>query len=75
MSTSEMVSTDEAAAILGLSPKTLRGWRWLGRGPKYFKYGRVRSSAVRYHRDELARFKASNEFSGTFEYMQSIKLF
>jgi predicted site-specific integrase-resolvase len=48
-----LVNETEAARILGLSVKTLRRWRWVGRGPAYRKIG----SAVRYHPDEdLAAF-------------------
>ena len=48
-----LVNETEAARILGLSVKTLRRWRWAGRGPAYRKIG----SAVRYHPDEdLAAF-------------------
>lgn len=48
-----LLNEHEAARILGLSVKTLRRWRWAGRGPAYRKIG----SAVRYHPDEdLAAF-------------------
>jgi predicted DNA-binding transcriptional regulator AlpA len=42
---------DEAAvaAILNLSPATLRTWRCLGRGPKFAKVGR----SVRYRPDDV----------------------
>lgn len=51
--TPALVNEHEAARLLGLSVKTLRRWRWAGRGPAYRKIG----SAVRYHPDEdLAAF-------------------
>jgi len=34
----------DAAKIAGMSPQTLRNWRFLGRGPAYIKAGR----SVRY---------------------------
>jgi predicted DNA-binding transcriptional regulator AlpA len=42
----------EAAALLGLSPKTLSRWRWAGRGPAYRKFG----SSVRYAVVDLERY-------------------
>ncbi len=47
-----LVNETEAAAILGLSVKTLRCWRWAGKKPRFLKLG----SAVRYERAELAAF-------------------
>lgn len=39
-----LLNEHEAARRLGLSVKTLRRWRWAGRGPGFVKIG----SAVRY---------------------------
>lgn len=39
----------DAAAYLGLAPKTLARWRWAGKGPTFHKLG----SAVRYSVEEL----------------------
>ena len=49
---SAVVGEAEAASILGLSTKTLRRWRWAGKGPRFLKLG----AAVRYERAELAAF-------------------
>ena len=49
---SAVVGETEAAAILGLSVKTLRRWRWAGKKPRFLKLG----AAVRYERAELAAF-------------------
>ena len=35
------LTADDAAAYLGLSPKTLAVWRCQGRGPRFVKFGRV----------------------------------
>ncbi len=42
----------EAARILGLSVKTLRRWRWAGKGPRFLKIG----GAVRYDPADLEAF-------------------
>ena len=45
----EVLTPEEAAGFLRISPETLRTWRHLGEGPRYLKMGRV----VRYHRADL----------------------
>lgn len=47
-----LVNEIEAALRLGLSPTTLRRWRWAGTGPSYIKLG----GAVRYDVAEIERF-------------------
>ena len=44
-----LVNEYEAARLLGLSVKTLRRWRWAGKGPNFVKI----ESAVRYEPAEL----------------------
>ncbi|AEK37476.1 MAG: helix-turn-helix transcriptional regulator [Mycobacteriaceae bacterium] len=45
------VSTTDAAQMLGISPKTLRNWRSLGRGPRPTT---LSGSQVIYRVDELS---------------------
>ena len=52
---SQFVKEQRAAEILGLSVKTLRGWRLRGNGPRYAKLGR----SVRYAICDLEDFAAS----------------
>ncbi len=48
-----LLNETEAAAILGLSVKTLRRWRWAsGKGLRFIKIG----SAVRYDPADLVAF-------------------
>ena len=42
----------DAAGLLALSPKTLRRWRWAGKGPGFVKIG----GAVRYRAGDLEAF-------------------
>lgn len=49
----DLVTDIEAAAILGIAPRTLRNWRPLLKGPKYVKIG---ARTVRYRRADLAAF-------------------
>lgn len=52
----DLVDEREAAAILGGQVSTLRNWRSLGKGPRYFKIG---ERIVRYHRADLAAYAAA----------------
>lgn len=45
-----LLDQKEAAALLGLQPRTLELWRWRGKGPNYFRVGAGR---VRYDKAEL----------------------
>ncbi len=47
-----LVNEAEAALMLSLSVKTLRRWRWAGKGPRFLKLG----AAVRYDQGDLAAF-------------------
>jgi hypothetical protein len=60
---SSTVLLDEinAARILSLSVKTLRRWRWAGKGPAFRKIGR----AVRYAGSDLEAFIASARRTST----------
>jgi len=46
-----LLTTAQAAALLGLSPRTLEGLRLRGGGPRYV---RLSARAVRYRREDLA---------------------
>lgn len=48
----DLLTTFEAARLLGISPGTLANWRSKGRGPVFVKLG----AAVRYWQRDLAEF-------------------
>lgn len=50
-----LLKTDEAAEELGLSPRTLEGWRRRGEGPPYLHFGR----RVKYRIEDLEAYKAA----------------
>lgn len=56
----DLVNEEQAAAILGLRPRTLTRWRWAGKGPRYGKVG----SRVRYARADLQAFIDASFFDG-----------
>ncbi|MEW9570541.1 helix-turn-helix transcriptional regulator [Rhodanobacter sp. Si-c] len=49
-----LVTDIEAAAILGIQPRTLRNWRALKKGPVFRRIG---ARAIRYHIADLAEFQ------------------
>ena len=49
----DLLADREAAAILGISVKTLANWRWRGEGPRFRKIGK---RMVRYSRADLEAF-------------------
>ena len=57
------VGTCDAAEVLGLAPGTLANWRYFGRGPKYVKLGRKRSSRVLYDLRDLFEYLDSKKVS------------
>jgi hypothetical protein len=58
-----LVGEKEAAEILGLQVKTLRRWRFAGRGPAFHKIG----SCVRYRLDDLTAFIEAGRRQSTAE--------
>ena len=48
-----LLTTREAARLLGVSPGTLQNWRWRGEGPPIVKVG---SQAVRYAQRDLDNY-------------------
>ena len=56
-----LVNEAEAALMLSLSVKTLRRWRWAGKGPRFLKLG----AAVRYDSADLTAFIEAGRRSST----------
>lgn len=54
------LKTPEAAAYLGLSPRSLEHWRYKGKGPRYSRLGR----AVVYAVADLDEFARANAVGG-----------
>ena len=50
------MTTREAADFLGFTAGTLRVWRSQGKGPSYYKVGRM----IRYEVDDLEAWKSAN---------------
>lgn len=55
MTTNQLLKIKEAAAYLGIAPKTLARWRWQGKAPRAHKLG----GAVRFAVADLDAFIAN----------------
>ena len=55
---SNLLTDDEAAPLLNVSPATLRSWRCRGVGPPYVKLGCGKKAPVRYSESDLQQFIA-----------------
>ena len=55
------MKTKEAAALLGLSPRTLETYRWRGGGPAFSRFG----SSVRYLRAHVVAWAAARRMRST----------
>jgi len=56
ISITTLLTTDEVAAFLKISPKTLERDRWLGQGIPFVRVGRI----VRYRADDIEAFISAN---------------
>lgn len=66
---SKMLTTKEAAALLGRPRSTLERWRCEGRGPDYVK----EEGGVRYHEDHLREYIRRNTRTSSVRALVEIK--
>ncbi len=59
----KLLSTVEAAPLIGVEPKTAENWRSLGLGPKFIRAGRL----VKYDPDDIAAWLSARRVSSTSE--------
>lgn len=69
----KLVGHREAAARLGISPATLRGWRCKGHGPKFLKFGPSRASGVAYYIEDIDAWLAERRFGSTTEHSEAVR--
>lgn len=58
-----MLNNRDAATLMGVSPGTLPIWRMQGRGPKFYKIGKL----VRYRSDEVLAWMAEQACQNTIQ--------
>ncbi len=59
-----LLSTDETAAIFGITRGRLEAWRVAGKGPRFLKWGR----AIRYDRKDVTDWIEAQKVASTSEY-------
>jgi excisionase family DNA binding protein len=52
-----LLTEEEAAEYLRLTPRALQAWRYQGKGPRFVRISR---RAIRYRRDDLEEFVEEN---------------
>ena len=63
------LKTNEAAAVLGLSRRTLECWRTSGGGPSFRKFGR----SVRYAAEDLTEFADARKRRDTSKVVEAVR--
>lgn len=61
-SRTDLITPDQAAAILSLNAKVLERWRGTGQGPAYI---RLTSKSIRYRREDIDAFVAERVRAST----------
>lgn len=63
-----LLDTVQTAALLGITPSTLKQWRHKGRGPAFIKLGNSPQAGVAYDQADVLAFIESRRFSSTSAY-------
>lgn len=63
--TAKVLNNEAAAALIGVTPGTLKFWRCKGKGPRYIKLGSSPRAGVAYDPAEVEAWKAARTFAST----------
>lgn len=63
-----LLDTVQTAALLGITPNTLKFWRHKGRGPAFVKLGDSPQAGVAYAETDVLAFVESRKFGSTSAY-------
>ena len=66
--TVQPLGTDAVAAMIGISPMTLRIWRVQGKGPTFTKLGNAKQAGVVYFESDVLAWLAERKFTSTSAY-------
>jgi hypothetical protein len=67
----DLLTSAEAAAVLGVKNNTLEIWRHKGKGPPFIKLGNTPQSPVRYLRSVIDQFCEQQTFASTSGYSEA----
>lgn len=63
-----LLNNAQAAALLGITPNTLKFWRHKGRGPEFVKLGDAPQAGVAYEEGDVIAWREARKFSSTSAY-------
>lgn len=72
--TIRVLNNDEAAALIGIKPSTLKLWRHLGKGPRFVKLGDAKQAGVAYVEADVLEWRAQRTFTSTSAYSPAARL-
>lgn len=61
----KILNNNEAAALIGVTPATLRFWRCKGRGPRFVKLGDAKQAGVAYVEADVLAWRDARTFAST----------
>jgi len=62
-----LITSNQAATILGIKLQTLRAWRMKGRGPRYVRLGDNRMGRVAYRSEDVSAWIDAHVAGSTSE--------
>jgi predicted DNA-binding transcriptional regulator AlpA len=65
---SKVLSSAETAALIGITPGTLKWWRHLGKGPRFVKLGNAKQAGVAYVEADVLEWRDQRMFASTSAY-------
>jgi predicted DNA-binding transcriptional regulator AlpA len=63
-----LLDTRQAAALLGITPNTLKFWRHKGRGPSFIKLGDAQQAGVAYVEADVTEWRNARRYASTSAY-------
>lgn len=63
-----LLDTKQTAALLGITPNTLKFWRHKSRGPKFVKLGDAKQAGVAYDEADVIAWREARKFDSTSAY-------
>lgn len=61
----KVLNNEAAAALIGVTPGTLKFWRCKGKGPRYIKLGSSPRAGVAYDPADIETWVAERKFAST----------
>lgn len=73
MGSNRALSNARAAALIGITPATLKYWRHIGKGPRFCKLGDAKQAGIVYYEADVLAWIAERKFANTSAYSPNAK--